>query len=136
MYEFKSNWTITVLSVSNWRYHKNVIFKFYSELWVYENTPTFSWRPLMVNFYSNLEPFFCTLTKTDLHLKLPKNLLYILIMATSNLTVLYWFNTFYPLLLLKVKFLEKTFKLGKMAVLRSSPVGHVGFISHKHNVEE
>lgn len=90
----------------------------------------------MVNVYSNLEPFFCTLTKTDLHFKLPKNLLNIWIMSTSNLTVLYWFNTFYPFLLLKVKFLEKIFKLGKMAVLRSSPVGHVRFISHKHNVEE
>lgn len=46
-------------------------------------------------------------------------------MSTSNLTVLYWFNTCYPFLFLKVKFWEKMFKLKKMAVLRSSPVGHV-----------
>lgn len=57
-------------------------------------------------------------------------------MSTRNVTVLYWFNTCYPFLFLKVKFWEKMFKLGKMAVLRSSPVGHVGFISYKHNVEE
>lgn len=90
----------------------------------------------MVNFYSDLEPFVCTLTKTDLHFKLPKNLSYILIMSTNNLAVLYWFNTFYPFLFLKVKFWEKMFKLGKMVVLRSSPVGHVGFISNEHNAEE